>query len=302
MKYMILYFSGTGNTELIANEIKNRLVDANHSVELISVEDEKGIAEIDFKDKIIGFGYPVYKFSYPDIFNRFISKFNKMSIGNKYFQFSTYARFDAQAFCDFSKKLDGNKFQLITQKSFKAPSCGIAARKSADDYEYKSVMFFEDGIAESLDKFVQEIMKAKTQEVKQKCGVLNGLKKTIVQDIEITKYPTLQINADSCCVCGLCAQKCPENNLQKENTYMEVVDKQGCLHCLRCMNRCPKNAISFGELTEGSNQYTLKIRDELFEKSLGGYKEMYWNDFDDVVRKWRKNTIKYWIGKKLRKR
>ncbi|MDC7124070.1 MAG: EFR1 family ferrodoxin, partial [Spirochaetales bacterium] len=268
-----------------------------------SIEEVDKLNNASFKDKIIGFGYPVYKFLYPDNFNKIFPTINKLADNNKYFIFSSYTRFAANTFYYFSRKLDKNKFTQIAEESFKSPSCGISARKIFDDFEYESVMFFEDNINTKLDEFVSKIINSfkmatsKTDKIsiKHKKKFVESLKLKIIKDIEKTKYPKLEINSSKCIVCGLCSKKCPDNNLVKESSHIKIKDQFNCLHCLRCMNHCPENAISFGELTLGENQYTLKIRNQLFEKSVSGFKEEYWKNFDKIVKIWRRNTIKYWI-------
>ena len=297
MQFILFYFSATGNTKLMSKEITKRLTEKGHSVELISIEDSEKINTLNFKNKIIGFGYPVYKFTFPDTFLKFFPKFNELAENNLYFQFSTYARFTATSFNEFSKKLAKNKFRLIAEQSFKTPSCGIAARKPKTDYEYETVMFFEDNINLKLDEFVEKILlNSNKQDVKivQKRKLMTPIILKIVKDVERTKYPKLQIDKNKCTVCGLCAKKCPDKNLEITQDNIRIIDDEHCLHCLRCMNRCPANAIVFGKLSQGENQYSLKIRDELFAKAISGHKEKYWKNFEEIRLKWRKATLKYW--------
>lgn len=302
MKYLIIYFSGTGNTELLVHEIKKRLENKEHTVETYSIEEVDQIKKLNLKDKIIGFAYPVYKFTYPDNFKSLFSYFNQMAQNNKYFLFTTYTRFNAFALSDFVSKLDKNKYSLIAYDSFKAPSCGISCRQSIDDYEYESVMFFENGINKRIDFFVDQILRNEAVERPKVSNKLTStIQKKIVKDIESVKYPKLNINENFCNVCGLCAKACPEHNLIKKGGIIKIVDDKTCLHCLRCMNHCPQNAIDFGQLTLGDHQYTLKIRDRLFNQSISGYEEAYWNSFDEVVKLWRRNTIKYYFSKKFLK-
>jgi len=76
----------------------------------------------------------------------FFISFNALAEKNQYFLYSTYARFTAESFYKFSRRLKKNKFHLIAEESFKSPSCGLCARKPETDFEYESVMFFEDDI------------------------------------------------------------------------------------------------------------------------------------------------------------
>ena len=78
MDYTILYFSGTGNTALIASEVAKRLKQAKQSVELISIEDQAQLNGMTFENKIVGFGFPVYKFSYPELFNKLFPFINQL--------------------------------------------------------------------------------------------------------------------------------------------------------------------------------------------------------------------------------
>ncbi|GEM_PF-1275595 len=298
MKFVIFYFSGTGNTKLIGSEIKSILEERGHLVEFISIEDTKRVEKTSLEGKIIGFGYPVYKFTYPSIFDYILDYLNQGGHRYNYFQYSTYARFPSDSAYDFSKRIDSNLTHQLTSKSFKCPSCGISARKAKDDYEYKTVMFFENDIRAKISDFVDEILTERTRQYKQKeikHRYLSGLKLSIVGKIEKTKYPKLQIDTNKCVQCGLCVLKCPESNLKEAVNFIEVIDDKNCLHCLRCMNHCPSNAIRFGKLSEGENRYTLKLRDELYHKATSGYFEEYWDDFDRVIAVWRRHTMSYWL-------
>jgi len=297
MEFSIAYFSGTGNTEILSRAIKKSLEQRGQQVECVSLEDEEKIDSLVHNDKILGFGFPVYKSSYPDIFNRLFPLLNRSEQNRPYFLFSTYARFPSASFSDFSRQMNNTRFQLMAEECFKAPSCGISARKAESDYEYASVMFFEDHIQQKIDAFVDRILSAaqgKSKGIKHSHPLLSKARSKLVNSIEQTKYPLLQISEAACRRCGLCVAKCPDHNLLFSDKRIEIEDREHCLHCLRCMNHCPSNALSFGALTQGENRYTLKKRDLLFQKTLSGHKEKFWEKFDKVVRQWRKNTLKYW--------
>jgi len=297
MEFLIIYFSGTGNTELLAKEIKKRLENNSHTVELISLEEKEKLQQASFEGKIIGFGFPVYKFSYPDIFNKFFAFFNNAGKNNPGFLFSSYARFPSDSFYTFSKKLNKKSFVITSEESFKCPCCGIASRKEETDFEYQSGVFFEDGIAEKLDVFTNTILKSigKMKRIRHYPSPLSKISLSLVPLIEKTKYPKLQISKEACSVCGLCAAQCPDNNLINNGTEILIKDEWNCLHCLRCMNHCPSNAVKFGKLTEGNNRYTVQKRDCLYDRAAAGYKEKYWKDFNTIKRQWRKETILYYL-------
>ncbi|MDE5780099.1 MAG: EFR1 family ferrodoxin [Lachnospiraceae bacterium] len=47
--------------------------------------------------------------------------------------------------------------------------------------------------------------------------------------------------ADGNCIsCGLCAEKCPSQAINKENP--KTADSKKCISCMRCISQCPKSA------------------------------------------------------------
>ena len=298
MQFLLLYFSGTGNSALITSHIQKQLEQKGHQVQSISIEKLTQHPHLTFENKIIGFGFPVYKFSYPDIFNQHFPLFNTLAHHTPYFLYSTYARFPADCFADFAKNLSKKQFHLLATRAFKSPSNGISARLTPDQYEYQTVMFFEDHITQKINTFVEHLLQTLSQPNHKSPSIKNNwispFRSKLVAQIEITKYPKLQIDSHQCTLCGLCAKNCPQQNLLKQTDQIHIIDDQNCLHCLRCMHHCPQNAINFGKLTRLPNRYTLKVRDRLFEKSTNGFQEPAWQNFQAITKQWRKNTIRYW--------
>lgn len=309
MNFAIIYFSGTGNTQLICRELQRRLENQQQCVELLSLEDPQAIESLDLTDKILGVFFPVYKFTYPDNFARLfpILEALQQRAGQPlpYFTGCTYTRFSAASLHDFSQRLDPQAFRLIAQASFKCPSNGIASMQASDSYAYQSVMFFEDHISAKLAAFADEVLRkaaASTHPAQTPRGPwLTPLRLKIVADIERTRYPQLQIDPEKCSGCGLCARQCPQHNLSMVAGRVEIADAADCLHCLRCLHHCPTHAISFGDLTQGPQRYTLKTRDRLFERAKTGAETQYWQDFDKIRSRWRRDILRYWLTHRRRR-
>ncbi|MCX7658062.1 MAG: 4Fe-4S ferredoxin, partial [Oscillospiraceae bacterium] len=64
---VIIYFSGTGNTKYISEEICNSFKKHGYSVTLISAEDKAILKNYNLEGKIIGIGFPCYALNYPKI-------------------------------------------------------------------------------------------------------------------------------------------------------------------------------------------------------------------------------------------
>jgi len=54
---------------------------------------------------------------------------------------------------------------------------------------------------------------------------------------------TIRIDAEKCTVCGICAEICPANALEKREGRLQMTEKQECAYCGACMAICPASAI-----------------------------------------------------------
>ena len=65
---------------------------------------------------------------------------------------------------------------------------------------------------------------------------------------------------DACIGCGLCAKLCVCGNIRIENG--RPVWGKDCTHCMACICRCPKNAIEYGDKSQGKPRYFCPPRDK----------------------------------------
>ncbi|UYP46079.1 hypothetical protein NEF87_002364 [Candidatus Lokiarchaeum ossiferum] len=313
LEIVLFYFSGTGNTKLIATQLKQQLERASHQVTLISIENLQELDDIRkwFKPGILlGFGFPVYKFTYPAIFDDFISKIEVVKRKEmnentmRYFSFCTYCRFPANSLYQFARRMKKINLFPIATEEFKCPSNGIAAMKSSDDYEYNTVMYFEIGITAKIKQFARNIEKSFLYIKRARVPIhpirnlFDSIQLKIVEKIEAVKYPKLTIDKESCILCGLCSKQCPQQNLIQKSTQVQIEDPYSCLHCLRCMHYCPSKSISFGELTFGPQQYSSKIRQNLFlaaDQPIPTEKMWIHKNASKILRRWKMKAILYWI-------
>ena len=61
---------------------------------------------------------------------------------------------------------------------------------------------------------------------------------------------------DACTSCGLCAARCPLNNIVLEGG--RPVWMGSCTHCMACIGGCPAEAIEYGEKTKARRRYYLE--------------------------------------------
>jgi ferredoxin len=58
----------------------------------------------------------------------------------------------------------------------------------------------------------------------------------------------IHVDADACCLCGLCTGVCPPDALDLTLTSLEVLPH--CTSCGLCVPYCPVGALSGGRLQE----------------------------------------------------
>ena len=54
---------------------------------------------------------------------------------------------------------------------------------------------------------------------------------------------TLQLNADKCIGCGMCAIVCPHGVFEIIEKKANIIDKDFCMECGACKKNCPVSAI-----------------------------------------------------------
>ena len=266
-KICIYYFSGTGNTEVVAELFKEEFTKAGRSVDLIKIEDvlnNRKKLEIDKYD-LIGIAHPVYGFGVPGIIYKFIKILPENN--KKVFLFKTAGDFifiNNAASKRAIKKLRKKGFDVFNESLICMPSNWLV------------------GYNDEVSKQLYNTAKFKVKNITGK--VIEYKKRSIKANIFL-RFFALSVNAiedncgarifgrfltvkNSCINCGKCIKNCPTGNIYKKGNKIKF--KWKCVFCMRCVYACPENAIK----SRGLRVFILKngynIRKLINNKSIKG--------------------------------
>lgn len=274
-KIVIIYFSATGNTKIVANEIINNFNSKGFNTELIPIENVEKIKSIDLSDKILGIGFPVYGCTYQhELFDKVIEYLGKQSKKVPAFLFCTMAGMGIGMGL-MARKLKQYNVYTIAQKGFRCPSSGWGTFISEQSMWYKGSNSFDKDLFIKIRKYVEETIRRleefqKRPFVKLGFAMPTPMARAFVKLNECFErkffYHDLTINTEKCIRCGLCVKKCPVGNItKKDDDEIEIVDRNDCLLCGRCISICPKGAIFWGS-RKRYRIYTKEYREELLKK------------------------------------
>jgi len=243
----IFYFSGTGNSYILAKKLSEKI-----TANLCSVSEFIHEKEISFDDDAFGIVFPVYYGDIPNIIFNFCKKLR--NIENKYiFIISNYGGSPGTSFsttkkilAEYGVKISGFYGIQMPQNSFKKPK---------DNYENH---------IEKAEKLIDKIV-LNTEKRKKVIQTTNNLRYLLFKPFDILLKPIYRKHLikesgiedsrenmiyhldrsfstdDKCISCGKCVSVCPVDNIILSDG--KPLWKNKCENCLSCYNFCPTQAI-----------------------------------------------------------
>ncbi len=243
MRILLIDFSGTGNTTLCGNYIKEAFEGEGHIVTHLSYKNGVNLTEDINSFDMLGFGYPIHAFNVPEAFNKYIKSLPKVD-NKKYFIYKVsgepFHLNDASSYHIY-KKLKKKGFVLYSEKHFLMP--------------YNIMFRYKDSIAKQMylylkpltKAFVLEMLNDEPERIKYRFGhkVLSFFLR-IEWIAPKLNSPFIHVKKKSCVNCHKCVSDCP--------TEAVFINKKGrikfkaskCAMCMRCAMYCPTNAITYG--------------------------------------------------------
>ncbi|WP_150268745.1 EFR1 family ferrodoxin [Paenibacillus tepidiphilus] len=238
---IIFYFSGTGNTELIARGYAEALRRRNLQTELCRIEDLLGGRQcVDFTSYgLIGIGHPVYGFGAPRLVETFAAG---LPAGERtpVFVFKTASSPHAvnhRASKPLIRQLEGKGYEVY-HDSLLAMACNFYVK-----YDERLNKQLYQSALRKLDLLADEIAAGTSRELRVHPLLEKALR--LLNDWEERKAGKyfaggLQVG-EACTYCMKCVRNCPAGNISCEAGHFTF--GPDCLLCMRCVYSCPRQAI-----------------------------------------------------------
>lgn len=245
---MILYFSGTGNSEYVAKRIAQKTED--EAVDLFHKIRDRDFSPLYSQDPWVIVA-PTYAWRIPRILQEWLK--NTPLEGDRRIYFvMTCGGGIGNAGKYLQKLSDTKKMNYYGCFSILMPENYIAmfttppqeeALRIVDEAEAKI-----DQAGTTIQKGQPFLSASPSFTDKLSSGIVNDLFYPLI--VHAKKFSV----GDACISCGKCVSVCPLNNIHMENG--RPVFGKNCTHCMACICRCPCEAIEYGEHSKGLPRYT----------------------------------------------
>jgi len=244
MKRAILYvFSGTGNTRIAADLIAGALARRGIETTVWSVRMPFSGAPDPNEFDAAGFGYPIHAFNTPQFFLRFAKTLPRVS-GIPAFVFKTSGEPfhpNSASSLPLVRLLRKKGFQPQFERHLLMP--------------YNIMFRYPDALAKQMylhtrgmaDVIASAVADGKAQPLRYYPWTAAWMYFFRLQWFGAwINGPLIHVKKDLCTGCGLCAARCPAQNIRMENGLPHFSGH--CAMCMGCAFNCPKDAVRPGFL------------------------------------------------------
>ncbi len=237
---MILYFSGTGNTKLAAENLAILMKDKIHNIE------QGTPPEISGQETLI-LAAPLYFWILPGFVMSYLSQNPDLSRKELHVVMTCGGALGAGASL-IKRQLNQIGFERIFVYPLIMTTNYIPLhRVQSPDIAAKAIQSALARLPEVAENIRQKRSAAVSPLLEP------GL--PVAQVIYDSARRTKHFYATSRCIgCGLCERDCPLGAIQLRKGSPEWIKPQ-CTLCLRCLHRCPTGAVEYGRSTIGKERY-----------------------------------------------
>lgn len=258
MNYLLLYYSGAGNTEYISGKIQKALRERGESVTAKRIT-SNNLDGGDHDFDILGIGFPTYFRESPELIQESIRRSNGRN--RPIFFYCTKGMYSGNAVRNLISLSLERDFVPRGHMEFYMPGSDallLFARKgSVVERLLKAVHTRKIDI--KINRFLSSLSDGSRAPVPPRKwytalddGVVKYFeaKATDGYRIFVGQFRSLE---DRCIRCELCVGDCPRNNIELTDAGIEFGDS--CDRCFRCIHHCPTEAIQIAGKTVDTVRY-----------------------------------------------
>ena len=233
---MVYCFSGTGNSQWVADKLQGLVADT---------------------PDVFGLIFPVYGWGIPKVVNDYLRKHSDEIQKSEYI-YAVMTCGDDVGYADnvLRKALGGRLDAVFSVQMPNTYVCLPGFDVDKDDVAQAKV----ESTLLRLPSIAEYIMRRekRTDVVRGACAWLKTyvLRPMFNRFLVTDKY--FHVVSKQCTQCKRCVRGCPLGNMAMDEKGNVVWKHENCTACLRCYHRCPNKAVQFGRFTKNKGQ---KIHD-----------------------------------------
>jgi len=236
----IRYFTGTGNSLLVARKLAERLDGATISPISRALGSHALPAENDAA--AIGLVFPIYFDRMPRIVRTALAAMS-VPAGAYVFAVTTSGEVTGNALVAVDSLLRSRGSRLSYGANLALADNSIILRTPAEETERRFA-----ALDARLDEIADSIVARGTNDVAaQRSGRLAAMGPVNELGFNMLYQAKHRlVDAEKCTRCGLCTRLCPVANISMDDTGVRI--GSNCERCFACLNWCPQTAIRFGRI------------------------------------------------------
>ena len=248
MRTEIIYFSGTGNTLLLAQDLNQALNTGSDSSTLAAIADVARDEPVTSSADRVLLAFPVYFVDFPEPVRAFLSRL-AVSPGTKVYTLGNCGANDWGVLASARRQLAAKDLELAGHFRFVMPDNSIVfpTEKGVQD---ELVATAKAGIGE-----VARIILAGESRFDDGSAPFARVVTPVMRWVcrSALGFTDMKVDAQKCTGCGVCVSVCPMNVISKEGQKPEWTDRKNCATCFACIHYCPSKAVRFRKQKPGDD-------------------------------------------------
>lgn len=251
---MIIYFSGTGNSRLVAEHLAGELGEecmSMHAQMLLSPEK----CTLDTSSDRIVWVFPTYSWGVPPVVANVIANVQLTDRAQNARHYMVTTCGDDMAHTDRQWARLVHKRKLTAAGAFAVQMPNTYTLMKGFDVDPVEVA------QAKLDAMPETVRKVANAIATNDADILiKGSFATIKSGIVYPWFRRFAMSpkpfhaTDACVGCGICVSSCPMDNIGLDSDRRPRWSAD-CALCLSCYHHCPQHAVAYGHATDGKGQY-----------------------------------------------